>query len=50
MMDKWRNLLLCALVGLFLMASGCGHKDPPNPGQGEDAPVMDQVPDPPKPN
>ena len=47
-----RKFLICSLLGLFLLTGGCGsgHQDPENPGQGEDAPVMDQVPDPPEPN
>ncbi len=34
-----RKLLLGGLLGTLLFAMGCGgHKDPPSPGQGTDAP------------
>lgn len=45
-----QKLLMGGLLGLFLLVSGCGGNNDPvkSPGVGEDAPVMEDVPDPDK--
>ncbi len=42
-----RKFLAACLLAAALLAAGCGDKGDPvtNPGEGEDAPVMDEVPD-----
>lgn len=45
-----RKFLMGGLLGLVLLVWGCGGNNDPvkSPGVGEDAPVMEDVPDPDK--
>lgn len=43
----FRRFLVGCLLGCFLVMSGCGNSgsEPERPGEGADAPVMDEIPD-----